>query len=252
METFARVLEETKTVSLIEPAAQPAGFVGRRRDYQTKAWLDALPAAFLLFGGCQLTTWVWARPAVLARSNPARAAHRRRARRSVPGGLPVIARIHWKEEAAASLRSLAVLETYRFWSVNGNDGAAYDPELTITARCGRTAWPLSKTPSLITRADEAQWSQENAGNRIVRRPAAAGDDDTAVAVSALPGENHLGELWTLSLVFSTLKCAALPLPSRSRRGRFAIRTKKTGGRRRDRWGQVVAVCLGADQRAGGA
>src|SRR5438034_3601928 len=111
-ETFARVREELRRFHSVEPAAQPAGFVGQLRDYQSEGlgWMHFLRR--FSFGGCLADDMGVGKTAqVLALLETRRDA--RVAGDKLGPSLVVVPRsliFNWKEEAARFTPQLRVLD----------------------------------------------------------------------------------------------------------------------------------------------
>ncbi len=195
-ETFARVREELRRFHSVEPAAQPAGFVGRLRDYQTEGlgWMHFLQR--LSFGGCLADDMGVGKTAqVLALLESRR--ELRAAGEPVGPSLVVVPKsliFNWKEEAARFTPQLRVLD-HTGLERNGNDFAAYDLVLTTYGTLRRDAWRFKDAEFDYVVLDEAQVvknaeTESSKAARLLR-------GRHRLAVSGTPVENHLGELWTL-------------------------------------------------------
>src|SRR5216117_3419845 len=140
-ETFARVREELRRFHSVEPAAQPAGFVGQLRDYQSEGlgWMHFLQR--FSFGGCLADDMGVGKTAqVLALLESRR--ELRAAGEPVGPSLVVVPKslvFNWKEEAARFTPQLRVLD-HTGLERNGNDFAAYDLVLTTYGTLRRDAW----------------------------------------------------------------------------------------------------------------
>jgi hypothetical protein len=195
-ETFARFREELRLFQGVEPAEQPAGFVGRLRDYQREGlgWMQFLRR--FSFGGCLADDMGVGKTAqVLALLETRRVL--RAAGEPVGSSLVVVPRslvFNWKEEAARFTPQLRVLD-YTGLARNGNHLAAYDVILTTYGTLRREALRLKDTEFDYIVLDEAQaiknaWTESAKAVRLLR-------GGHRLALSGTPVENHLGELWSL-------------------------------------------------------
>jgi superfamily II DNA or RNA helicase len=195
-ETFARVREELRRFHSVEPAAQPAGFVGRLRDYQCEGlgWMHFLQR--FSFGGCLADDMGVGKTAqVLALLESRR--ELRAAGEPVSPSLVVVPKslvFNWKEEAARFTPQLRVLD-HTGLERNDNDFAAYDLVLTTYGTLRRDAWRFKDAEFDYVVLDEAQVvknaeTESSKAARLLR-------GRHRLAVSGTPVENHLGELWTL-------------------------------------------------------
>ncbi len=195
-ETFARVREELRRFHSVEPAAQPAGFVGRLRDYQSEGlgWMHFLQR--FSFGGCLADDMGVGKTAqVLALLESRR--ELRAAGEPVGPSLVVVPKslvFNWKEEAARFTPQLRVLD-HTGMERNGNDFGAYDLVLTTYGTLRRDAWRFKDAEFDYVVLDEAQVvkNAETESSKAARLLRAR----HRLAVSGTPVENHLGELWTL-------------------------------------------------------
>jgi superfamily II DNA or RNA helicase len=195
-ETFARAREQLRRFHSVEPAAQPAGFVGHLRDYQTEGlgWMHFLQR--FSFGGCLADDMGVGKTAqVLALLESRR--ELRAAGEPVGPSLVVVPKslvFNWKEEAARFTPQLRVLD-HTGLERNGNDFAAYDLVLTTYGTLRRDAWRFKDAEFDYVVLDEAQVvknadTESSKAARLLR-------GRHRLAVSGTPVENHLGELWTL-------------------------------------------------------
>ena len=195
-ETFARVREELRRFHSVEPAAQPAGFVGQLRDYQSEGlgWMHFLQR--FSFGGCLADDMGVGKTAqVLALLESRR--ELRAAGEPVGPSLVVVPKslvFNWKEEAARFTPQLRVLD-HTGLERNGNDFGAYDLVLTTYGTLRRDAWRFKDAEFDYVVLDEAQVvktaeTESSKAARLLR-------GRHRLAVSGTPMENHLGELWTL-------------------------------------------------------
>lgn len=195
-ETFARVREELRQFQSVEPAAQPAGFVGQLRDYQREGlgWMQFLHR--FSFGGCLADDMGVGKTAqVLALLETRREL---RAAGEPPGpSLVVVPRslvFNWKEEAARFTPQLRVLD-YTGTTRSGTDFAAYDVIVTTYGTLRRDVLRLKEVEFDYVVLDEAQ-AVKNAATDAAKavRLLRSGH---RLALSGTPVENHLGELWSL-------------------------------------------------------
>jgi superfamily II DNA or RNA helicase len=195
-ETFARAREELRRFHGVEPAAQPAGFVGRLRDYQSEGlgWMHFLQR--FSFGGCLADDMGVGKTAqVLALLESRR--ELRAAGEPICPSLVVVPKslvFNWKEESARFTPQLRVLD-HTGLERNGNDFAAYDLVLTTYGTLRRDAWRFKDAEFDYVVLDEAQVvkNAETESSKAVRLLRGR----HRLAVSGTPVENHLGELWTL-------------------------------------------------------
>ena len=194
--TFARVRQELRRFHSVEPAAQPAGFVGCLRDYQREGlgWMHFLQR--FSFGGCLADDMGVGKTAqVLALLESRR--ELRAAGEPVGPSLVVVPKslvFNWKQEAARFTPQLRVLD-HTGLARNGNDFEAYDLVLTTYGTLRRDAWRLKDAEFDYVVLDEAQAvknaeTESSKAARLLR-------GRYRLAVSGTPVENHLGELWTL-------------------------------------------------------
>jgi superfamily II DNA or RNA helicase len=195
-ETFARAREELRRFESVEPAAQPAGFVGRLRDYQSEGlgWMRFLQR--FSFGGCLADDMGVGKTAqVLALFESRR--ELRAAGEPVGPSLVVVPKslvFNWKEEAARFTPQLRVLD-HTGLERDGHDFAAYDLVLTTYGTLRRDAGRFKDVEFDYVVLDEAQVvknaeTESSKATRLLR-------GRHRLAVSGTPVENHLGELWTL-------------------------------------------------------
>ena len=157
---FARVREELKSFQLIEPAPQPAGFVGTLRDYQREGlgWM-----AFLRrysFGGCLADDMGVGKTAqVLAMLEERRASEASERPSLVVAPRSLI--FNWKMEAARFTPQLNILD-YTGATRSGEDIAKHDVVLTTYGTLRRDAVLLKDVEFDYVVLDEAQ-AVKNAG-----------------------------------------------------------------------------------------
>ncbi|HEY6293576.1 MAG TPA: SNF2-related protein [Terriglobia bacterium] len=195
-ETFARVRQELCCFQGVDPAPQPAGFVGRLRDYQREGlgWMQFLRRFSL--GGCLADDMGVGKTAqVLALLETRR--ELRAAGRPAGPSLVVVPRslvFNWKQEAERFTPKLRVFD-YTGVARKGADFAAYDLILTTYGTLRRDALHLKEIEFDYVVLDEAQ-AVKNAGTEAAKavRLLRGGH---RLALSGTPVENHLGELWAL-------------------------------------------------------
>ncbi len=195
-ETFARVREELRQFSGVEPAPQPAGFVGQLRDYQREGlgWIHFLRR--FSFGGCLADDMGVGKTAqVLALLETRR--ELRTAGEPIGPSLVVVPKslvFNWKQEAFRFTPQLKVLD-YTGLARDCSDFSAYDLILTTYGTVRRDALQLKDIEFDYVVLDEAQAVKNSATEsskavRLLR-------GNHRLALSGTPVENHLGELWTL-------------------------------------------------------
>jgi superfamily II DNA or RNA helicase len=195
-ETFARVRDELRRFHGVELAAQPAGFVGRLRDYQCEGlgWIHFLQR--FSFGGCLADDMGVGKTAqVLALLESRR--ELRAAGEPIGPSLVVVPKsllFNWKEEAARFTPQLRVLD-HTGLERNGNDFSNYDLVLTTYGTLRRDALRFKDAQFDYVVLDEAQVVKnvETESSKAVRLLRGR----HRLALSGTPVENHLGELWTL-------------------------------------------------------
>src|SRR5438445_2146383 len=195
-ETFARVREELQRFHSVEPAAQPAGFVGRLRDYQSEGlgWMGFLRR--FSFGGCLADDMGVGKTAqVLALIETRR--ELRATGEPVGPSLVVVPRslvFNWKQEAERFTPRLRVLD-YTGPERNGDDFASYDAILATYGTLRRDAVRLKDVEFDYVVLDEAQ-AVKNADTESAKAVRLLRGVHR-LALSGTPIENHLGELWSL-------------------------------------------------------
>jgi len=190
------VRDELRRFHGVEPAAQPAGFVGRLRDYQCEGlgWIHFLQR--FSFGGCLADDMGVGKTAqVLALLESRR--ELRAAGEPIGPSLVVVPKsllFNWKEEAARFTPQLRVLD-HTGLERNGNDFSNYDLVLTTYGTLRRDARRLKDAEFDYLVLDEAQVvkNPETESSKAVRLLRGR----HRLALSGTPVENHLGELWTL-------------------------------------------------------
>jgi len=195
-EAFARVREELRLFQGVEPARQPAGFVGTLRDYQRDGlgWMEFLRR--FSFGGCLADDMGVGKTAQVLALLEARR-ELRAAGEPLGPSLVVVPRslvFNWKQEAARFTPRLRVLD-YTGVERHGNEFAACDVVLTTYGTLRRDAVLLKDVEFDYVVLDEAQ-AVKNAGTESAKavRLLRGGH---RLALSGTPVENHLGELWAL-------------------------------------------------------
>jgi superfamily II DNA or RNA helicase len=195
-ETFALVRQHWRDFQGVAPAEQPAGFVGRLRDYQAEGlgWMHFLRQ--FGFGGCLADDMGVGKTAqVLALLE-----NRRESR---PAGEPhhpslvVVPRsliFNWKEETARFTPRLKVLD-YAHPARGKEAFADYDLVLTTYGTLRRDIAHLQDIEFDYVVLDEAQAvkNAETVSSKAVRLLRGR----HRLALSGTPVENHLGELWTI-------------------------------------------------------
>jgi superfamily II DNA or RNA helicase len=195
-EAFLRIREQLGRFQGVEPAPQPAGFVGSLRDYQREGlgWMHFLRR--FSFGGCLADDMGVGKTAqVLALLETRR--EERAAGAAAGLSLVVVPRslvFNWKQEAARFTPQLRVLD-YTGLAREENDFSAYDVVLSTYGTLRRDAGRLKDMEFDYIVLDEAQ-AVKNPGTgsakaaRLLR-------GNHRLALSGTPVENHLGELWSL-------------------------------------------------------
>ena len=195
-ETFGRVREELRSFAGVSAAEQPAGFVGRLRDYQREGlgWLHFLRR--FSFGGCLADDMGVGKTAQVLALLETRRELREKGEVARPS-LVVVPKslvFNWKQEAARFTPKLRVLD-YTGLARENSEFAAHDVVLTTYGTMRRDALQLKDVEFDYVVLDEAQ-AVKNAATesskavRLLR-------GDHRLAMSGTPVENHLGELWTL-------------------------------------------------------
>ncbi|MBZ5520877.1 MAG: DEAD/DEAH box helicase [Acidobacteriia bacterium] len=195
-ETFARVRAELGLFQGVQPADQPAGFVGHLRDYQREGlgWMYFLRR--FSFGGCLADDMGVGKTAqVLALLEDRR--QLRTGNKSEPPSLVVVPKslvFNWKLEAARFTPRLRVLD-YTGLARSGNDFSDFDVVLTTYGTLRRDALQLKDVEFDYIILDEAQ-AIKNASTESAKAVRLLRGRHR-LALSGTPMENHLGELWTL-------------------------------------------------------
>jgi hypothetical protein len=192
-QVFERVREELKSFQSVQPAPQPAGFVGTLRDYQREGlgWMDFLRR--FSFGGCLADDMGVGKTAqVLAMLED-----RRASKASERPSLVVAPRsliFNWKMEAARFTPQLRFLD-YTGTTRSGDEIDKHDVVLTTYGTLRRDAVRLKDVEFDYVVLDEAQ-AVKNAsteGAKAVRLLKCG----HRLALSGTPIENHIGELFSL-------------------------------------------------------
>ncbi len=198
-EIFARARIELRTFEGIQPAEQPAGFVGQLRAYQLEglAWMYFLQR--LGFGGCLADDMgVGKTPQVLALLETRRQLREQKAE-SIGPSLAVVPRsliYNWEQEAARFTPRLRVLDhTGVGREKSATPFADYDLILTTYGTLRRDITLLQEYRFDYVILDEAQAikNDKSESAKAVRLLQA----NHRLALSGTPIENHLGELWSL-------------------------------------------------------
>lgn len=195
-ETFARVRSELGGFQGIEPAAQPAGFVGTLRQYQREGlgWMEFLRR--FSFGGCLADDMGVGKTAqvlgLLERRRELRAAGEPTAPSLVVAPRSLV--FNWKEEAARFTPQLRVLD-YTGSARDISTLSDYDLVLTTYGTLRRDVVRLKDVEFDYIVLDEAQ-AIKNA-NTDSAKAARLLRGNQRLALSGTPVENHLGELWSL-------------------------------------------------------
>jgi len=226
-ETFARLRQELGRFQGVRPAPQPAGFVGRLREYQREGlgWMEFLRR--FSFGGCLADDMGVGKTAqVLALLETRR--ELRAAGEAVGPSLVVVPRslvFNWKQEAARFTPRLRVLD-HTGLARAGNDVAACDVILTTYGTLRRDAVRLKEVAFDYVVLDEAQ-AVKNAGTESAKAVRLLRGRHR-LALSGTPVENHLGELWSL---FEFLNPGMLGASSAFRLAGGAVRNPDEEARR---------------------
>jgi len=138
-ETFARVREELGRFHSIEPAAQPPDLWSPSRLSKTKAWVGCTSCSVSPSVAAWRTTWCGQdRAGTCAARIPPRAARRGRARRSVPGGRPEVARIQLEGGSGTLHSAAARARIIPAWSATAMTSPLTTWCSPPTARCAGT------------------------------------------------------------------------------------------------------------------
>jgi superfamily II DNA or RNA helicase len=190
-EVFARIRERVRSFSGIHAAEQPAGFVGRLRDYQREGlgWMDFLRE--FGFGGCLADDMGVGKTAqVLAMLEARRAEGKGTSLVVAPKSLM----FNWREEAARFTPQLRVLEHTGMDRDIARLGE-HHVVLTTYGTMVRDAAQLAEIEFDYVVLDEAQ-AIKNASTASAKA-ARLLRGEHRLALSGTPIENHLGELWSL-------------------------------------------------------
>ena len=195
-EAFARIRDELRSFHGIEPAEQPAGFVGQLRNYQCEglSWMHFLRR--LSFGGCLADDMGVGKTAqVLALLETRR--ELRAAGELIAPSLVVAPRsliFNWKQEAVRFTPQLRVLD-HTGLARNASEFADYDMVLATYGTLRRDILRLKDTKFDYVVLDEAQAvkNADSESSKAVRLL----QGRHRLALSGTPVQNHLGELWTL-------------------------------------------------------
>ena len=195
-ETFDALRKELKAFQGIEPAEQPAGFVGHLRDYQCEglAWMHFLRR--FSFGGCLADDMGVGKTAqVLALLETRR--ELRAAGEKIGPSLVVVPKslvFNWKEEAARFTPQLRVLDHVGL-ERHGEDFTGYDVVLTTYGTLRRDILRLKAFEFDYLVLDESQVIKN--ANTQAAKAVRLLHGQYRLALSGTPVENHLGELWSL-------------------------------------------------------
>ncbi len=195
-ETFAHLRRELQQFHGVDSAAQPAGFVGRLRDYQREGlgWMHFLRR--FSFGGCLADDMGVGKTAqVLALLETRRES--RAAGEQLGPSLVVVPKsliFNWKQEAERFTPQLRVLD-YTGLARNNSCLADYDVVLTTYGTLRQDALRLKDVEFDYVVLDEAQ-TVKNASTESAKAVRLLRGTHR-LALSGTPIENHLGELWSL-------------------------------------------------------
>ena len=192
-EGFARARQELRSFEGIRVAEQPAGFVGRLRDYQREGlgWMDFLRR--FGFGGCLADDMGVGKTAQVLALLEAR---RGEAKRTGPSLIVVPKSLvfNWKQEAARFTPRLRVVDyTGLARSIDQRDGS--DVVLTTYGTLRRDILALKEIEFDYLVLDEAQAIKNSQSESAKAARLLQGRH--RLALSGTPVENHLGELWSL-------------------------------------------------------
>jgi superfamily II DNA or RNA helicase len=200
-EVFARLRDQLRNFAGIQACDQPAGFVGRLREYQREGvgWMEFL--RLFGFGGCLADDMGVGKTAqvlaVLEQRRALRAAHAGEEDAPTGPSLVVVPKslvFNWKQEAARFTPRLRVLD--HTGAVRNVDGFAdCDVVLTTYGTLRRDAAEFKDITFDYLVLDEAQ-AIKNA-NTESAKAARLLRGRHRLALSGTPVENHLGELWSL-------------------------------------------------------
>ena len=188
---FARIRDRVRSFSGIGAAEQPAGFVGRLRDYQREGlgWMEFLRD--FGFGGCLADDMGVGKTAqVLALLETRRAEGKGPSLVVAPKSLM----FNWREEAARFTPQLRVLEHTGMDRDPARFGE-HDVVLTTYGTIVRDVAKLADREFDYVVLDEAQ-AIKNAATASAKA-ARLLRGEHRLALSGTPIENHLGELWSL-------------------------------------------------------
>ena len=226
-ETFAAVRRELKAFQDIAPSEQPAGFVGRLRDYQGEGlvWMHFLRR--FSFGGCLADDMGVGKTAqVLALLETRR--ELRAAGETINPSLVVVPRsliFNWKEEVARFTPELRVLD-HSDPQQRNEDLAPYDLMLTTYGTLRRDILRLKDLEFDYVVLDESQ-AIKNANTQAAKAVRLL-RGQYRLALSGTPIENHLSELWSL---FEFLNPGILGAASAFKVGRGSMRNPDEETRR---------------------
>jgi superfamily II DNA or RNA helicase len=195
-EAFSRVREQLTNFQGVEPAAQPAGFIGQLRDYQREGlgWMEFLRR--LSFGGCLADDMGVGKTAQVLALLETRRELRLRGELKRPS-LVVVPRsliFNWREEAARFTPALRVLD-YTGAERGDDSFEGFDVVLTTYGTLRRDAPKLKDIEFDYLILDEAQ-AVKNSGTESAKAVRLL-KGSHRLALSGTPVENHLGELFSL-------------------------------------------------------
>jgi superfamily II DNA or RNA helicase len=190
-EAFLRARERLRTFNGVKALEQPAGFVGRLRDYQREGlgWMEFLRE--FGFGGCLADDMGVGKTAqVLATLEMRRAAGYGPSLVVAPRSLL----FNWREESQKFTPQLRVTE---YFGVARDTESFKDCDLVLTTygTLLRDALKLAKIEFDYVVLDEAQ-AIKNASTSSAKAVRVL-HGQHRLALSGTPIENHLGELWSL-------------------------------------------------------
>lgn len=195
-ETFQHLRTELEDFQQIEPAVQPAGFVGQLREYQREglAWMHFLRR--FSFGGCLADDMGVGKTAQVLALLETRRELRAAGKVDCPS-LVVVPKsliFNWKQEAARFTPQLRVLDHTGIGRDKENFSDA-DLILTTYGTLRRDAVDFNNMVFDYIILDEAQAIKNSNTESFKAVRLLRGQH--ALALSGTPVENHLGELWSL-------------------------------------------------------
>lgn len=195
-ENFRRVRQELAQFQAIRAAEQPAGFVGRLREYQREGlgWMHFLRQ--FSFGGCLADDMGVGKTAQVLALLETRRVLRAKGEISVPS-LVVVPKsliFNWKQEVERFTPEIRVLDYTGNARVKG-DLSGCDVVLTTYGTLRRDALHFKDQVFDYVILDEAQ-AVKNARTESAKAVRLLRGNHR-LALSGTPVENHLGELWSL-------------------------------------------------------